>query len=482
MLVPSSFVKYSSAAMDSQASIQKDRRRSMRKTSTHSSPTRPQSPQGSVVAHATSEPVSIPSANPSNAAAQQREHMGPMRNVHPHKSASLTIGRRKSSNHDADALPPAVAALLAVTAIPPRRPHRYRTKPGSSNRRISIEELISEWKCDESLKTSYGSTGSAALSILLEDDDREERSSGSRSPFLSARSASSDSMPSLESDDRSELSVGSPSTPESLRSRKSDTNLFKKEKSRSLPASVDCAFDHPLIPSLAIEEYDEGDEFVLPTQKQTPATPKARSSFKSNLTASLQSLKEAAVNSISSLSRTGPMLSHSRTSAAPPMDDMLWSHPFLFPRLSSEVRPMMDGLPTLAERRYLNPAPLTFEEQEAPFQEALHAPYLAETAEDAPTIQMQTYNRSGRKRSSQKRSVANPNSEAGRALLGAPGVRQREVRENSNFLRVVVLEMNMRREGKLEQGRARIWLPPRDASAAREDVRGVPKRWVGESA
>ncbi|KAF2216407.1 hypothetical protein CERZMDRAFT_33122 [Cercospora zeae-maydis SCOH1-5] len=390
------------------------------------------------------------------------------------RSATVNIGRRNASAHDPNALPPAVAALLAVTAIPPRRPNRYRSNP-ATGRRISIEELISEWRNDESLKQAYGSPSSGALGILLEDsldiDDDE-----SVPNYLSARSASSDSMPSLDSDTQSVLSVGSPSTPGSLRSRRSITN-FKKEKPRSLPASVDCALDHPLITAVDVE----GDDDLLPPlSKQKRVVAKSKSSFKSNLTASLQSLKEAAVNSISSLGRTGAMPSLSRA-AAPPMDDMLWSHPFLFPRFSSEVRPAYDGTPTKAQRRYLNPMPLTFEEQEVPFQEALHAPFLAEAVDEAPIIQMQTYNR-GRKRPSPRRAAPNPSSEAGRALLGQVGGRQREVRENSNFLRVVVLEMNMRREGKLEQGRAKIWLPPRESSSMPERKGGVPQRWIGESA
>ena len=41
--------------------------------------------------------------------------------------------------------------------------------------------------------------------------------------------------------------------------------------------------------------------------------------------------------------------------------------------------------------------------------------------------------------------------------------RPREPRENSDFLRVVVMEMNMRRAGKLDgEGRARLWLGPRN--------------------
>lgn len=79
-------------------------------------------------------------------------------------------------------------------------------------------------------------------------------------------------------------------------------------------------------------------------------------------------------------------------------------------------------------------------------------------------IQMKTYSRPTPPKRSKAKSGPNPNSEAGRALAGPPLVRQREPRENSDFLRVVVLEMNMRRIGKLEEtigGRARIWLPPR---------------------
>lgn len=102
---------------------------------------------------------------------------------------------------------------------------------------------------------------------------------------------------------------------------------------------------------------------------------------------------------------------------------------------------------------------------------------------------MQTYSRGRRARSSgagKNRDVAGP-SEAGKlSALGA--VRQREVRENGDFLRVVVMEMNMRREGKLEMGRAKIWLPPRKVAkeAVAEVVEvgksRVPRRWVGVTA
>jgi hypothetical protein len=74
-----------------------------------------------------------------------------------------------------------------------------------------------------------------------------------------------------------------------------------------------------------------------------------------------------------------------------------------------------------------------------------------------------------------------------------PMSRQREPRENCDFLRMVVLEMNMRRSGKLREDiptRARIMLPPRKSNPYRltgdyedgDDNDAVPARWVGISA
>lgn len=104
----------------------------------------------------------------------------------------------------------------------------------------------------------------------------------------------------------------------------------------------------------------------------------------------------------------------------------------------------------------------------------------------APMIQMQTYERRGRAQKSRRARNLDPFSEAGRALSNEPTVRQREPRENADFLRVIVLEMNMRRVGKLDAravGRARIWLPPRKTSAGKTpSLNGtgtVPERWVG---
>lgn len=79
------------------------------------------------------------------------------------------------------------------------------------------------------------------------------------------------------------------------------------------------------------------------------------------------------------------------------------------------------------------------------------------------------------------------------AADGVPYVslpRQREPRENSDFLRVIVLEMNMRKVGKLSDaspGRARLWLPARqtgktaveEGEGGKDERKGTPQRWAG---
>nr|POF14314.1 hypothetical protein CFP56_03338 [Quercus suber] len=441
-----------------------------------------------------SRPVAVPTPQrASHQASSQRTSSRPPQQ--PRRSANHSQ-RRTSPAHDPTALPPAVAALLAVTAIPPRRTGSLRRKSSTATR-ISIDELVNEWKSDDALTASCSS--SPALGVLLEDipdmsqDPSPEMGSMTDDGYMNARSVSCDSMPSLDLDSKSVLSLGSPSTPGSLRSRQSSSNL-RKEKSRSLPV---VALDHPLSPP-SKEDQREEDGLLLYQRSGKTAPPKPKFSFKSNLTTSLQALRHAALSSISSFTLSSMTAPAQRSASSPFTDEMLWAHPYIFPRMTSELRPVLDGTPSEAQRRYLNPTPLTFEEQEAPYQQALHAPFLSEpVAVETPTIPLQTYNRGKRKPVGPRRRVApaaDPQSEAGRALAAAAntaaaGVRQREVRENSDFLRVVVLEMNMRRVGKLETGKARIWLPPRQVSLVAGGDGGdggqpevVPRRWVGEVA
>ena len=418
-----------------------------------------------------------------------------------------------------------------MTAIPPPRPGQFRARRRQSReqRKLSIDELVNDWKSDEA---SYSS--SPALSVLLEDgsDDEEDpgdvgSEEGMPGYSYTPRSSSSESVPSLERDDRSALSsfgVSSPRTPPDLAGRRtsSPSHLKGSLRGRSLRLLSEATSDHPLAapPSSSSPAADDDDDLLL-TPPGRSSTPSPHSSFTSNLTLSLRRLK-AAVTLPTLRFATAP--SQRATTTSRFSDATLWSHPYLFPRLTAEIRPpTIAGTPSEAQRRYLNPnnpspkakpRPLTFEEQEAPFQLALHAPYLAEAPADLPAIQMQTYG--GRRKAQAQaptRRSPDPDSEAGRALaaaaaqLVAAGARQREPRENSDFLRVVVLEMNMRREGKLEAGRARIWLPPRRgeggvAGGEREEEEededeerrrrrrqgkergdaGVPRRWRGVSA
>ena len=67
--------------------------------------------------------------------------------------------------------------------------------------------------------------------------------------------------------------------------------------------------------------------------------------------------------------------------------------------------------------------------------------------------------------------------------LPMPGPRQREMRENSDFIRIAVMEMAMRKRGKLDEqrpGRARWALPPRKISSKPYEIGtdGVPARWI----
>merc|ERR1712000_775307 len=75
-----------------------------------------------------------------------------------------------------------------------------------------------------------------------------------------------------------------------------------------------------------------------------------------------------------------------------------------------------------------------------------------------------------------------PSAEPQTAHSMPPGMRQREMRENSDFIRIAVMEMAMRKRGKLDDqrpGRAKWALPARRTSAAPYEIgaNGVPARW-----
>lgn len=385
--------------------------------------------------------------------------------------------QRTPKNHRPDAVPPAVAALLAVTEIP-KMPPRRRKAP-TSDRRISMDELIEEWKQDDS-DFSSSVTGSPLDLLLGRVDESDDEygsltSVGQEKDSMTTRSLSSESLttipPSLDLDAPSfNSNWDNLSTPDSYERR---TLPDRREKIVQSPPKEDCILDHPLL-HFNPDDYEEIATLEIPEISTSPpaATDRFRS-FKSNLTASLQALKSAA-KSFSNF-----------TAPSVPPDDLL-TRSLLSPKFTSEMRPkQLQGLPSPALRRYLNPQPTPISPTELSMQ--LHDALMIDTEIDAtaPMIQMQTYDRRGRT-PSRRRRASDPFSEAGRALSPSPAVRQREPRENSDFLRIIVLEMNMRRVGKLDAkavGKARIWLPPRKPGSNKtpylQSESGVPHRWIG---
>jgi hypothetical protein len=304
-----------------------------------------------------------------------------------------------------------------------------------------MDELIQEWKQDDS--DASPSLSGSPMDLLLGRVDESEDESGSmlsmeqekeseKGSFLTSRSISSESLstlpPSLDYESQSYASHwDNLSTPDSL-GRKSLPE--RREKSVSSPTKEDCILDHPLL-HFGPEECE--DIITTDINIDTPVPSNERfKSFKSNLTASLQALKTAA-KSFSNF-----------TAPSVPPDDFL-TRSLLSPKFTSEMRPKhVEGLPSPELRRYLNPQPAPISPSELSMH--LHDSFTldADAEPHAPMIQMQTYERRSRSQKSRRNRTADPFSEAGRVSSNdAPTVRQREPRENGDFLRVIVLEMNM---------------------------------------
>jgi hypothetical protein len=202
--------------------------------------------------------------------------------------------------------------------------------------------------------------------------------------------------------------------------------------------------------------------------------PRRKSAFKSNLTASLKALR-AAARSFSTL--TTPLIT--------PDDFLTRSIISIDPRVpftDERMPPRLEDTPTPALRRYLNPT------TNAPI-EAHVRPSLSQATPTQCTasIQMQTYKISRSARSTSPSVISRrtqPTSEEAFADVAAgPVARQRDMRENSDFIRVAVMEMLMRKKGKLDDqkpGRARWALPPRKPPTKPYEIseNGVPVRWI----
>ncbi|PQE33615.1 hypothetical protein CJF32_00008602 [Rutstroemia sp. NJR-2017a WRK4] len=427
-----------------------------------------------------SSPVVIPMrGHHDNFQSGQRKDPRKDRHQASKKYATARPGRRPQDVHSPDAIPPSVAALLAITSIPPPKSNKSRRR-GTSDQRLTVDAILQHTSVSE--KEFNISFSGSPLELLLsppEELDSEDCSSleNGRGSVLSSRTTSSESVPSLDNASMSEASttLDSMSTPNSRGRRSLPTRRYQPTS-----PGENAVDDHPLL-EIDVDELDFRvfqRNIDLATDRQSSSgiePPRRKSAFKSNLTASLRALRSAA-KSFSSL--TTPMIT--------PDDFLTRSIVSIDPRVpftDERMPPLLDDTPTPALRRYLNPT------SNAPTE--AHVPTaLAQTMSATrctASIQMQTYKVSKSPRSSSPSSMrrrSQPNSEDSFAeVTSGPVARQRDMRENSDFIRIAVMEMAMRRKGKLDDqkpGRARWALPPRKVSTKAYEIGtdGVPVRWI----
>ncbi len=453
------------------------------------------------------------------------------------QSQARSSSRRQSHLvYSPDSIPPSVAALLANTSIPPPRPSRSlrqsRNFSGDrlSEKRMTVNSIIE--RAQEVEQEFSMSLSKSPLDVLLtapedlEDDDDAFISDSTPNPTLSTRTVSLESMPSL-SDSVVTGTISSYDSPLTPTRRPSGRKARPTRRSLTPVSSPpgQRVSDHPLsmvstdgasdsdvdVDSLDFRVFQPAtpDPLAKTTESRFPLQP-LKSAFKSNLTASLRALRNAA--------RAFPNFN---LTSIPPEDFLTRSLLTIDPRIpyTDERRPPpLEEEPSAALRRYLNPtsgaridprlsAAQMLSPPVMPSASLLMAsPLLASTAGAAPgaagqarstftaSIQLQTYRvrRSRHAPPSSRSSSSGPGSTppppSGRSPPGMSeyhpfGQRQRELRENSDFIRIAVMEMAMRRVGKLDDrkpGRARLALPPRkmDGKPYVVGADGVPARWA----
>ncbi|KAL8837507.1 MAG: hypothetical protein Q9170_002500 [Blastenia crenularia] len=381
--------------------------------------------------------------------------------------------------HDSHAVPASVAAFLAITSLADTRRKALPRPHLEDFQNYDGQELeeATEYESNGFASSSASSPHSWRLLLSPPQDicenegpelDGHRTMLGSSSPL---RSLSNESMPSLDTDTDSVYTSSNPSTP-GLPAR--GPNL-RERRTKSISSSVpeDCISSHPLLVICSEHEQKSGSALEdLKTSGMQPPAP-ARPSFRSNLTISLRRLKSAA-RTISNLTAPAPY----RDDDPSPVSLSAMS------KVVPERRPLpWAEPPDPALRRYLNPIVISPAE--------LYTHRDREEGGQRPTasIQMQTYWPGAKK--SEKASMppvfvhaASEDSSRDEPAVSTTS-RQREPRENSDFLRVIVLEMNMRKVGKLSDvapGRAKLWLPARQASTQMGDVGNeTPKRWISVS-
>ncbi|KAI9774758.1 MAG: hypothetical protein M1839_001625 [Geoglossum umbratile] len=426
-----------------------------------------------------SQPVVIPPRSLSWKVAREAEGANPRRS----SQRSLLLS---PDVHRPGGVPPAVAALLAVTSIPlPKNGNmtRHRRNVAEKQSASKLQSQSQPQGRGRPPRNAPPVTKSPMEILLSPPDELDEMdfdgtAYSAAEAVLCVRTKSTDSVPSLETDTESSASWGSPPTPRHSARRASGD---RREKQMSSPPAEDCVLDHPLLnPYYDIEaikldaENTVGPVSLADASDNAPRFERRKISLKSNLTASLRVLKSAA-RSFSNFS--APFIQ--------PDDFLTRSILSITPLYTDEKRPLpLQDAPTPALRRYLNPMSSASADMYS------HGGASKGSLDRCTaSIQLQTYRVSRpSKRASSSPIVSRRSGQRGdddpfaQPASTGPIPRQREVRENSDFLRVIVLEMNMRREGKLSdkaQGKAKFVLPPRQPCNRYVLEDGVvPLRWT----
>lgn len=312
---------------------------------------------------------------------------------------------------------------------------------------------------------------------------------------MSERSLSSDSVPSLDYDNESTASWEPNSTPPNSR------RATPERKLRLASAGENCISDHPLLhrPSSPPPTELSLQEVQVPLPATPSKAPRKLEVFKSNLTASIRAVRSVAQSTFSNFN-----------ASAGRRELMLNQTIFSFsPELTDERRPPpTQEPPSPALRRYLNPASLTVSPSEMhTYHENPRGHSSSRDKSKTPAaIQLQTCYRDLTKfsetasappvflpasvsSSDPAKQLEKPAAETSTPAT-VPGARQREPRENGDFLRMVVGELGMRRAGKFRDDipvSVRMWLPPRksigrtdlNVGTASENKREIPARWIG---
>ena len=489
MLAPRSFLFTRQQPSHSTLSRKQRHEKSNNERRTESSTKHDSKPEMSITNTETSErpvtpssPVRIPERG-NRDPAQISRHETRRERFHNDRKHPERSDRRARTIHSPNDIPASVAALLAVTNIPPQKWNNSVRKRNGVGQRLTVDAILQHTNVSE--KEFSLSLGKSPLDFLLSppeelDEDEAMGSETGQESLLSTRTISSESMPSLDDESISEASpsLGSLLTPNSRGKRSLPVRRLQQVSS---PPSESGSDDHPLsAPGIDLDELDFR-VFQPPQsiQEKKPEIeieePKRKSAFKSNLTSSLRALRSAA-RSFSSL--TAPIMT--------PDDFLTRSIISIDPQVpftDERMPPRLEDTPTPALRRYLNPT------TNAPIEAHIPAS-LAQTmsaTKCTASIQMQTYkvSRSAKGTSPSvisRRTQTTPEDVFADVAAG-PLAKQRDMRENSDFIRIAVMEMAMRKKGKLDDqkpGRARWALPPRKPSTKPYEIGpdGVPVRWI----